>query len=387
MDTSARIYARVDLDRMDENIRIIEGLQSKPTPIMAVIKANGYGHGSVAIAKALERNDHVCGYAVATAEEAIQLRDFGIKKMILVLGYVFPRDYARMIDKEIRFCLFRYDTAKGISDMAKLLGKDAYIHIKLDTGMGRIGFVAGEQSISEITEIASMERLNIEGIFTHFARADEADKTAAHVQLDLFNEIVTQLEAKGLDIPMKHCANSATLCSMPECGMNMIRAGVVLYGMCPSQEVGPNLGLKPVLSLHSNIIHIKTIKAGDTVSYGGTYVAEGERVIATLPVGYADGYPRSLSNKGEVLVRGKRAPIVGRICMDQLMIDVTDIPDVQMLDLVTLIGEDGDEAITMEELGQLSGRFNYEFACDLGIRIPRFYFFNGREIGKWDFFA
>ncbi len=387
MDTSARVYARVNLDNMDANIRIIENLQNKPTPILAVIKANGYGHGSVAIAKTLEHNDSVCGYAVATAEEAMQLRDFGINKMILVLGFVFPRDYARLIDKEIRFCVFTKEIAQGVSDMARLLGKDAYIHIKLDTGMGRIGFVPGEQSIEQISQIAAMEHLVLEGIFTHFARADEADKTAANLQRQRFDEMILALADKGVSFPIKHCANSATLLSMPECGMDMIRAGIAIYGMCPSEEVGPNLGLKPVLSLHTHIIHLKEIEEGTTVSYGGTYVAKSKRLVATLPVGYADGYPRSLSNIGQVLIRGKRAPIIGRICMDQLIIDVTDIPDASLLDEVTLIGSDGNECITMEELGQLSNRFNYEIACDLGIRIPRFYFYRGKEIGKWDFFA
>ncbi len=387
MDKSMRIYARVNLDHMDENIRIIESLQAEPTPIMAVIKANGYGHGSVAIAKALEQNAHVAGYAVATAEEALQLRDVGVNKMILVLGFVFPRDYARLIDKDIRFCVFRYDLAKGISDMASLLGKEAYVHVKLDTGMGRIGFVPGEESVEEIAKLATLEGIKLEGIFTHFAKADEEDKTSALAQFEKFNYMVDELAVRGVTFPIRHCSNSAGLLSMPGCSLNMIRAGIALYGMCPSAEVGPGLGLVPVLSLHSNVIHIKTIHAGDTVSYGGTYVAEGDRVVATIPVGYADGYPRSLSNKGEVLIRGKRAPIIGRVCMDQLMVDVTDIPGVTLLDDVTLIGQDGDERITMEELGELSGRFNYALACDLGIRIPRFYFNKGREMGKWDFFA
>ncbi len=382
-----RIYANVDLDKLEDNITTMESLRNREVPILAVIKSNAYGHGAVALSKVLENNPHVCGFAVATAEEAMELRDAGIKKMILVLGFVFPKDYERLILEDVRFCVFRLDLAMEINEAARNLGKKAKIHIKLDTGMGRIGFVPSKDAEEEILKISQLDYVEIEGIFTHFARADESDKSFTLKQFDKFKNMVDALEKRGISFAIKHCANSAVTMSMPELGMDMLRAGITLYGLCPSEEEGPQYPLKPILSLYSHIVHLKTIQPGDTVSYGGTYVAEEERLVATVPVGYADGYPRSLSSIGSVLIRGQRAPIIGRVCMDQFMVDVTDISDVSLLDQVTLIGTDGDEKITMEEIGELSGRFNYELACDLGNRIPRFFYHKGKKIGKLDFFA
>lgn len=387
MEESMRIYARVDLDAIEHNICEMEKLQKQSVPMMAVIKTNGYGHGAVEIARLLEHNSNICGFAVATAEEAIELRDAGITKMILILGFVFEKDFSRLIDNNIRFCVFRYDLAKNLSDMAVSMGKEAYVHIKIDTGMGRIGFVPGPDAQKEIREISKLEGILLEGIFTHFARADETDKSYTRQQFLQFQNFIKELEDVGVSFPIHHCANSAAILEMPECAMDMVRAGITLYGLCPSEQVGKQYDLQPALSLYSHVVHIKEIEKGDCISYGGTYRATEKRRVATIPVGYGDGYPRTMSGKGYVLIRGRRAPILGRVCMDQLMVDVTDIPRVQLLDLVVLIGRDGEECITMEEVGEISGRFNYELACDLGNRIPRFYYQGEKLIGKLDFFA
>ncbi len=387
MNTFMRIYANVDLDSVEENISEMKKYQKADVPIMAVIKTNGYGHGAVAIAKVLEKNRHICGFAVATAEEAMELRNAGIKKMVLILGYVFEQDYVQLIQKEIRFCVFRMDMANAISKSAQKIGKDAYVHIKVDTGMGRIGFLPNQTSVDEIIEISKLDRICMEGIFTHFARADERDKQVAYSQYQVFQDMIADVEQRGVTFKIKHCANSAAILSMPECHMDMVRAGITLYGLCPSDEEGPQYQLHPVLSLYSHIVHIKDVEPGTSISYGGTYVTDRAQRIATIPVGYGDGYPRALSNKGYVLIRGKKAPILGRVCMDQFMVDVTEIPDAELMDEVVLIGKSGEEEITMEQLGELSGRFNYELACDLGNRIPRFYYYKMNLIGKLDFFA
>ncbi len=387
MEESMRIYAKVDLDAIESNILEMEKLQHQKTPMMAVIKTNGYGHGAVKIAHLLEKNDNVCGFAVATAEEAIELRESGINKMILILGFVFEKDFSRLIYNEIRFCVFRYDLAKKLSDMAVAMGKKAYIHIKIDTGMGRIGFVPGKEAIHEIVKIAKLDGICAEGIFTHFARADEADKTYTIEQFDKFMSVIDDLKKQGVTFQIRHCANSAAILEMPECALDMVRAGITLYGLCPSEQVGKQYHLKPALSLYSHIVHMKEIRPGDSISYGGLYKATEARKVATIPVGYGDGYPRAMSEKGYVLIHGKKAPILGRVCMDQMMVDVTDIKDAKIMDLVVLIGKDGNEEITMEDLGAISGRFNYELACDLGNRIPRFYYQKDKLIGKLDFFA
>lgn len=387
MEESMRIYAKVDLDAIEHNISEMEKLQNQPTPMMAVIKTNGYGHGAVRIAHLLEKNPNICGFAVATAEEAMELRDAGISKMILILGFVFEKDFSRLIYNEIRFCVFRYDLAKKLSDMAVAMGKKAYVHIKIDTGMGRIGFVPGEEAVAEIEQIAGLDGICAEGIFTHFARADETDKQYTQMQFSRFMHMISDLEKRGITFAIRHCANSAAVLEMPECALDMVRAGITLYGLCPSDEVGKQYHLRPALSLYSHIVHLKEINQGDCISYGGTYQAKETRRVATIPVGYGDGYPRAMSGKGYVLIHGKKAPILGRVCMDQMMVDVTDIPKAQLMDLVVLIGKDGSEQITMEDIGDVSGRFNYELACDLGNRIPRFYYQGNKLIGKLDFFA
>ncbi len=377
-----RVYAEVNLDAVHYNMEQMRQKTAPDTRIMGIIKADGYGHGAVQIGRELETLDYVFGYGVATAEEAFILREAGLHKPILVLGYTFPYAYEEMIEKEIRPAVFRYDTLDELNACAERLGKNAKIHIKVDTGMSRIGIRPDESGLQFVKKALSCEALEVEGVFTHFAKADEADKTSAYRQIDLMSQFIDKAEADtGFRIPIKHCSNSAGILEMPQANLSLVRAGITLYGLAPSKEVtGEHLFLRPVLSLKSRLVCVKEVKAGTPVSYGGTYVTDKKTRIATVPVGYGDGYPRSLSGKGYVLVRGKRVPILGRVCMDQFMVDVSEIPDVKEGDEVTLIGTDGSEKITMEMLGERSGRFNYELACDLGKRIPRIYFKEGEIV-------
>lgn len=377
MDTEqyARGYALVDLGAIVSNMKNMKAHLRPGTRMIGVIKTDGYGHGSVPIAKALEKLDFMYGFAVATAEEAFELRDAGVTLPILVLGYTFPYSYERMIAQNIRPTVFQMDMAKALSEEALKQNKKAKIHIKVDTGMGRIGIMPDEEGFSFVKQLKSLSGIEIEGIFTHFARADEKDKTSARAQLSKFTAFTDRLERElALTGLIKDCSNSAGILEMPEANMDVVRAGITLYGLAPSQDVDMTvIPLRPALSLYSTVIYVKTMPAGCPISYGGTYVTERETRIATIPLGYGDGYPRSLSSKGYVLIKGCKAPIIGRVCMDQFMVDVTDIPNVTVGDRVTLIGKDGDEEISANDLGELAGRFNYELMCDLGKRIPRVY--------------
>lgn len=375
MEQYARGYAQIDLDAILWNMKRMKAHIRPETRMIGVIKTDAYGHGSVPVAKALQKLDFLYGFAVATAEEAFELRENGITLPILILGYTFPYSYARMIEEDIRPCVFREDMAALLSEEAGKLGKKAKIHIKVDTGMGRIGITPDESGLAFVKRLSEDKNLELEGVFTHFARADEADKTSAWEQFYKFRWFTEEMEQRFV-LPdlIKDCSNSAGILKMPEANMDVVRAGISLYGLAPSAEVDTSgFSLKPALSLFSTVVFVKWLEAGQPVSYGGTYVTNRRTRVATIPIGYGDGYPRSLSNKGYVLIRGKKAPVIGRVCMDQFMVDVTDIPQACEGDRVTLIGRDGEEEISAEELGELSGRFHYELLCDLGKRIPRFY--------------
>ena len=378
MKTYNRVYAEVNLNHIEHNIESMSRLLKQDCKVMVVVKANGYGHGAVQIARIFEENDRVYGYAVATVEEAIELRTQGILKPILILGYTFPADYEEIVSYDLIPTVFREDSLQLYADAAARAGKILKVHLKVDTGMSRIGITPDEKGMAFVEKLLTVNHLELHGIFTHFARADEAELSAAGLQFQRFCDFVSEVEARfGISIPYKHCSNSAGILALPECNLNMVRAGIAAYGLWPSGEMKREVtSLRPALSLYSRIVYIKEIQKGTAVSYGGTFVAERNMRIATIPVGYGDGYPRSLSGKGYVLIRGQKAPILGRVCMDQFMVDVSHIPDTQEHDLVTLIGRDGTEEITMEELGDISGRFHYEFACDLGRRIPRVYLYN-----------
>lgn len=377
-----RVYAEVDLSAVLYNMERMHEAVSPQTKMIGVIKTDGYGHGAVPIGRELEKLPYVFGYAVATAEEAFILRRAGLSKPILILGYTFPYSYDELVLQEIRPAVFRKDAVEALDVCAGRLGRKAVVHVKVDTGMSRIGIRPDEEGLGFMEWIAGLAHIEVEGIFTHFARADESDHSAALSQLAKFTAFVEESERRmGKQIPLKHCSNSAGILTLPQANLSLVRAGITLYGLSPSGEVTKEmLSLRPVLSLKSRLVYVKEIEAGTPVSYGGTFVAKERMRIATIPVGYGDGYPRGLSGKGSVLVRGKRAPILGRVCMDQFMVDVSDIPDVSEGDVVTLIGADGGEEITMEELGELSGRFNYELACCLGKRVPRVYVKDGEIV-------
>ncbi|WP_029230997.1 alanine racemase [Butyrivibrio sp. VCB2006] len=381
LEEYSRVYARIDLDAIKYNLESMRKNIPDGTRIMAVIKTDAYGHGAVRIAQMLEDVDYIWGYATATAEEAFELRDAGAKKPILVLGYTFPYSHRRMLLEGIRPTVFRLDMAKELSEVGKELMDSGeltelpQIHIAVDTGMSRIGITPDDNGVSFVQEVMYMPGIHVEGIFTHFARADEADLSNAREREKVFADFISAVEERtGRRIPLRHCANSASIISVPESSMDMVRAGVTMYGMWPSDEVSRDIvELKPTMELISHIVMVKDVPAGTPVSYGGTFVTDKETKIATIPVGYGDGYPRSLSNKGYVLINGHHANILGRVCMDQFMVDVTDIPYVKEGDEVVLLGKDKTtgEEITAEALGDMSGRFNYELTCDINKRVPR----------------
>lgn len=382
-----RICAQIDLDAIAYNMEQMKKRIGAEGQLIAVIKTDGYGHGAVPVAKMFEKIPYVWGYAVACMGEAETLRKSGIRKPILVLGCVFPDEYELMVDLEIRASVYTEEMARNISRAAQKLGKTAYLHIKIDTGMGRIGFPCDEKSAEAIQRISCMPNVTLEGMFTHFSKADETDKTYTITQHEKFIRMKEEMEKRGIRITYYDCDNSAGIIDFPQFKHDLVRAGISTYGMYPSDEVGKDaVSLRPAMELISHVIYVKNVEEGTSISYGGTYVTPKPMRIATIPVGYGDGYPRSLSNKGYVLIHGKRARILGRVCMDQLMVDVTDIPETMFMDRVVLIGRDGEEQITVEELAELSGRFNYEFVCCIGKRVPRTYISNGEIVEQTDCF-
>lgn len=378
----SRAYARIDLDAIVGNLCSMQKHISPTARMVGVIKADGYGHGSVQVAKAVEDLDFLWGFAVATPEEAHKLRTEGIRKPLLILGYSFPYSYEQLAREEVRPAVFRQDSLPFLQKAAEKAGKAIKAHVKVDTGMNRIGIAPDETGLRFMEDLMNREGIEIEGIFTHFAGSDQRDKSGAERQLERFRDFTDRAERElGLKIPLKHCSNSAGILEMPEANMDLVRAGIAMYGLYPSEEVfRETVELAPALSLYSRIIYMKTIGAGESVSYGGTFTAAREMRVATIPIGYGDGYPRSLSGRGSVLICGKRAPILGRVCMDQLMVDVSDIEEAAEGARVVLLGCDGGESVGAEEVGNLSGRFHYELVCDLGKRVPRVYVKNGKVV-------
>lgn len=345
--------------------------------VLAVIKADGYGHGAVELAHQLESEADYFG--VAVIEEAVELRRASIKKPILILGYTSPSQDDLLINYDITQNIYTYDMAKRLSDRAVALGKTVRFHIGLDTGMSRVGFQDNDESVEQIKKIVKLPNLVLEGIFSHYARADELVKTTAFLQSERFDLFIDKLEKAGINIPIKHLSNSAAVEEL-EKHYDMVRFGISLYGLYPSEEVDKSsVDLIPAMELRTKIVNLKTVPAGCGVSYGHTFVTHRETRIATIPVGYADGYPRALSSKGRVIVNGQFAPIIGRVCMDQFMIDVTDIEgELNIEDEVILMGSDNGCTISAEEIGNMSASFNYEFVCGVARRVPRIYFKDGK---------
>lgn len=373
------VWAEIDLDNLAHNMREIRRI-SKSKEIIAVIKADGYGHGALDIAPTLLQNG-ASRIAVAVLNEAVELRRGGIEEPIMILGFTPPSLVDMLLRYDIEQTVYSYDLAKEISNMAKKKNKKAKIHIALDTGMGRIGFLPDDKSLEEVYKISKLPNIIIEGLYSHFSSADESDKSYTKLQLKKFNEFYGKLIQKGIKINIRHIANSAAIIDMEESHFEAVRPGMILYGYYPSEEVcREKINLKPVMSLKTNIVHIKKLPAGEYISYGRKFKTYRESIIATLPVGYADGYTRLLFEKGKVIINGSFAPVVGRICMDQCMVDVTDIETVQLGDEVILLGEKDNLKFNADDIGSLIGTINYEVTCMISKRVPRVYLKAGSVI-------
>ena len=372
MEHYLRTYCEIDLDAIRQNLSHIREKIDK-AKLLAVIKADGYGHGACQIGHYVE--DLVDYYAVATIEEGVELRRDGIRLPIMTLGYNSPLSYHLNLEYDIEQTIYSLETAEKMAREAERAGKTANIHIALDTGMTRIGLTADEKGLEELKQIASLPGIHLKGIFTHFACADMTDKEYTYRQMERYDNFIQLMKENGIHVDLCHICNSAGIMEFDHHRYDMVRSGIITYGLYPSDEVDfDKLDLTPALSWRAHVVHVMEPEMGRGVSYGATYVVDHPCRLATISIGYADGYPRLLSNKGWVLIRGRKAPIVGRVCMDQMMVDVTDIPDVCVEDLVTLVGKDGDEVITVEDLSNLTGTINYEFVCDISPRVKRLYY-------------
>ena len=373
MNRYLRCYAEISLEAIGHNIREVKKRLPEGGKLLGVVKANAYGHGAVPVASYLE--NQVDYFATATIEEAVELRENGISAPILILGYVSPSQYGDLVEYDITQTIDSYAQALALEKEAARQNRKAKAHLAVDTGMTRIGFQVTEHDADEAAKIADLPHIELEGMFTHFSCADQEDKTYCSMQMEKYDKMTALLAERGVTIPLRHICNSAGIMEFDDHRFEMVRSGIITYGIYPSEEVKKErLDLIPALSWKSHVIHVKEVGPGIGVSYGATYVTEKPMTrIATVSAGYADGYPRALSNQGCVLIHGKKAPIIGRICMDQMMVDVTDIPDVQVEDVVTLVGTDGDETITIEEIANPAARFDYEMLCDISSRVTRVY--------------
>ncbi len=373
MKASYPVWAEVDLAAVAHNVREIRRITDSRAAVMAVVKANAYGHGAAAVSRtALANGARWLG--VARVSEGAELRAAGIDAPVLVLGYTPPDAVAAALRLNLSLTVYSLDTAVIAAGVASSLGKRARLHFKVDTGMGRLGWLPGKKAVQEILKAASLPGVEAEGIFTHFAAADAADKTYTLLQLEKFLDLIRDLEKAGLNFPLRHAANSAAIMEVPDSHLDMVRAGIAVYGLYPSDEVDRSkLRLKPALSLKAQVAHVKEVPAGFAVSYGCTYKTPRPTVIATLPLGYADGYSRRLSSVGEVLLGGQRVPVIGRVCMDQIMVDAGSVPGVSPGDEAVLIGRQGDEEISADEIARWIGTINYEVTCAVSGRVPRVY--------------
>lgn len=378
MTDEERVLALIDLDALEYNIKSIRKKTPEGTGIIGVIKADAYGHGSVEVAQVLLENG-ADWFAVAVVDEGLNLRKHGINAPILLLGYTPELRFEDVINNGFIQTMYSYEMAEKLSKTAVRLGKTAVVHIKIDTGMGRIGYRVNDEAADEIVRISKLPGIEVNGMFTHFAASDEADKAYTNMQFERFMKMDKMLKDRGLNIPIRHAANSAAIMDIDSMMLNMVRPGIILYGAYPSDEViKENLDLRPVMSIKTHVSFVKEVEKGDCISYGRTYTAPDKRKIATIPVGYADGFIRAYAKEGKVLIKGKFAPIVGRICMDQFMVDVTDIDDVKINDEVVLMGTQGENSITADDIAKALNTINYEVFCTLSKRVPRQYIRNGK---------
>lgn len=381
MNRYYRMRADVDLTAIRKNITTMKNCIPDDKKLLAVIKANAYGHGAIEVAEALD--DMADYYGVAFVDEAVELRNAGIIKPILILGHTDESLFDVLIEQDITQTIYSMEQAKVLSELAVSKGKKAKIHIKIDTGMNRIGFPCQRDSVEVIAAITRLPGIDAEGIYTHYYLADVVDKSSANEQLSRYTDMVNWLEGEGVTFAIRHISNSAGIMEMPNDTYDMVRSGIATYGLYPSEEMDQKACvLYPAMELKSHITHVKKVKAGETIGYGATYTVREDQMIATVEVGYADGYPRALSNRGRMLVHGQFAPIVGRVCMDQTMIDVSHIEHVQVGDEVVLVGCQGDNRISVEELADVTMSFNYEFVCDVNRRVPRVFYRDGVVVGE-----
>lgn len=384
--TRRALWAQIDLDAAAHNMRVIRKHVGPDVRIAAVVKANAYGHGAVELAKTFAANGADC-FAVSSLDEAIELRRYGgITKELFILGHTDGRRTEELLAYHIEPTVFNLKNAEYFSKEAARLGQTLQVHIAIDSGMSRIGFLAEPESIDVIKQIAALPRLEIRGIFTHFAVADEKDKTFTHEQFKRFKWVCDRLEAEGVHIPIRHCCNSAATLELPQYYLDMVRPGIIQYGCEPSADVSlAGYDFRPVMSLHCGVAHVKLVDKGATVSYGRHFTCDRRRKLATLPVGYADGLMRILSGKIDVLFHGHRVPQVGAICMDQCMIDITGEANCHVGDEVVIFGRQGDQFIPVEELADKAGTINYEIMCNISRRVPRVYIRNGKVVGREEY--
>ncbi len=369
-------YVSIDLDTISANFDRIAAKAG--TQVMAVIKADAYGHGAIQVARLLQNK--ACFFGVSSMLEALELRQAGLDNPILILGHTPVAAFPDAIRLGVRPAIFHFEDAVALSQEAVRQGITAPFHFAVDTGMSRLGFQATEESADICAKIAQLPSLEAEGLFSHFATADCPDLTESRKQAERFDAFDTMLKDRGVQVALRHMDNSAGLMNFDR-HYEMVRAGIVIYGLYPSEDVDPALlNIRPALQWNSRVTHVKTLEAGRAISYGGTFVTDKPMTVATIPVGYADGYRRSLSGKFYVLIRGRKAPILGRVCMDQMVVDVTDIPGVRVNDKVVLVGRDGNEEITVEQIAAAADSFNYEFICGVSRRVPRFYYRQGQII-------
>ena len=388
-----RTWAEVDADAIRHNFCSIRRATDENAGIICVIKADGYGHGAVFLAKLYEKLG-AARFAVSNIEEAMQLRENGVSLPILILGFTPAYLAKELAENNISQAVFSEDYAKELSESAVRDHVNVKIHIKLDTGMSRIGFMyqnteRDRGSIESIRKVCGLPNLTHEGIFTHFALSDEGDEGRLPTlhQLECFSDAVDKLKKDGIAFDVVHCSNSGAIMDYPQAHFNCVRAGIILYGLAPSWKVSHKLELRPAMKIKSVIAQIKTVEANTAVSYGGTFVTEKTTRIATVPIGYADGYTRSLGNRAYMSVGGKRAAVIGRVCMDQVMLDVSDIEDIRVGDEVTVIGDGSDGAMSFDDIAEMTGTINYEVVCLVGKRVPRVYIKDGKNVGIMDSIA
>ncbi len=374
MDYHTPVWSEINVNALAHNIHQLRNITSPQAELMAVVKANAYGHGAEQVARtALASGATQLG--VARVSEALELREAGIDAPLLVLGFTVPEEYPLLLEYNLIQTVYNMEIARGLSTTASQADKKAQVHIKVDTGMGRLGLLPDSSGMRDILNIARLPHLELAGIFTHFATADSRDKCYARQQWQKFIGFLAKLARGGIEFPCRHAANSAAILDMPETHLDMVRAGIAVYGVWPSSELANrHLDLQPVMAVKSRIAHIKKVPAGFGVSYGATYITPAPTIIATIPVGYADGYSRLLSSRGEVLIHGQRTPVIGRICMDQFMVDVGNIPNAEPGDEVVLLGYQGNEEITADDIAEKIDTISYEVLCAINCRrVPRYY--------------